>query len=194
MLGAIEGHGYSAGAHDVSDLSALGARHAPVMLALNGLTGAVTILFALGALRPALHIPGRTAIAAWLVALSLPSLDTFTDTFFRLDCQAAKAACTDSAAMSSWHARLHVAFFLIALVATLVAPFALARRMAALDRWRDLTGPTRRYGLVLVVALVLTMATIGSSIQGWTQRVAILVACGGMMALAAATRRRYANG
>jgi hypothetical protein len=43
---------------------------------------------------------------------------------------------------------------------------------------------------VLVGALILNAATTGTSIHGWTQRGAIVLACGGVVALAAAVMRR----
>lgn len=73
VLGAVEGHGYSAGRHDISDLSALTAQHPWIDLATAGIAGALTMAFALLALRPALTLQQRrTPISAWLVALPLP--------------------------------------------------------------------------------------------------------------------------
>lgn len=194
VLGAAEGHGYSAVAHDVSDLGAIGAEHAPVMLAIGAISGAATIAFALGAVRFALRLPGRGGpIGAWLLALSLPAFDNLTDTFFRVDCQAANAGCSSSDALSSWHAQVHVACFVIALLATVAVPFALARRMAALDLWRDIAPVTKRYGVAVVGVLLLTAVTAGTSVQGLTQRLAIMIACGGVIALAVAALRREAS-
>src|SRR5262245_10850259 len=82
VLSALEGHGYSAGRHDVSDLGALTAAHAGAMRAIVGASGLMTIAFAIGALRPALAVAGKgEPYSAWLVALSLPALDNFTDMF-----------------------------------------------------------------------------------------------------------------
>jgi hypothetical protein len=191
VLGAIEGHGYSAAEHDVSDLSAVGAHHAGLMLAITGVAGAITIAFALGAVGPALRVPGLPGPrGAWLLALSLPAFDTFTDLFFRLDCQAAKAGCDGSVAFSSWHGKMHGVTFFVALVATIATPFALARRMSLIDAWQALARPTKRYGIALIIALAVTAATTGSSVQGLGQRFAIVVACGGMIALAVAVLER----
>src|SRR6185295_1007568 len=102
------------------------------MLAIEGVSGVLTMAFAVGALRPALGIAG------WLVAVSLPALDNLGDVFFRLDCRAADAGCSASQATASWHGKMHIAVFLIAAIPTLIAPFVLSRRMAAVDGWRDL--------------------------------------------------------
>src|SRR4051812_10835630 len=53
VLGALEGHGYQAARHDVSDLGALTAHHIAIWLPVMGITGALTMAFAVGALRPA---------------------------------------------------------------------------------------------------------------------------------------------
>jgi hypothetical protein len=59
VVGALEGHGYSPGCHDISDLGALTAHLAVPDLLTLGVAGALTIAFALWALRPALAVPGR---------------------------------------------------------------------------------------------------------------------------------------
>jgi hypothetical protein len=43
VLGAIEGHGYSASRHDMSDLGALTAHHATASRLIVGIAGAVTV-------------------------------------------------------------------------------------------------------------------------------------------------------
>ncbi len=177
VLGAVEGGGYSAGRDDISDLAALTADHASVARVILALTGAVTIGFGLS-LIPVL---GR---AAWLVALSLPALDNFTDTFFRLDCRAADAGCDLASATASWHGTLHLVLFAVAALATIPAPFVLSRRMRKVDGWADLAGPAQRYGLVVVAVLVATGATGGTALQGWTQRAAIVVVTWGIVVLA----------
>jgi MYXO-CTERM domain-containing protein len=176
--GAIEGHGYSAGRHDVSDLGALTAHHVPLALVTLLLSGLLTAAFALGALRPAFGAAGA------LVALSLVSLDNTSDAFFRLDCRAADAGCSMSDAASSWHGKVHIAVFALAALATVAAPFLLARRMRTLDAWRDFARKTQLFGVAFIVGLVLTAATAETDIAGWTQRGLILFTCAGMCALA----------
>src|SRR5881409_3030032 len=73
--GAIEGHGYSPGRHDISDLTSLTAHHATFNRATLLVSGLLTAAFALWALRPSLTVPGRrVAVSAVLVAVSLPAL------------------------------------------------------------------------------------------------------------------------
>jgi Protein of unknown function (DUF998) len=185
ILGAIEGHGYSAGRHDISDLGALTAHHATIERLIVGIAGAVTIAFALLVLRPSLRTPGgREPLGPWLVALSLPGFDTMSDAFFRLDCRAADAACTMAEATASWHGKAHIACLVIAALATVAAPFVLAHRMRRVDGWQDLAVPTRIFGALMIVALAVTAATTGTAAQGWTPRGTIVLVALGIVALA----------
>src|SRR4051812_14141702 len=130
VAGTIEGHGYSPGRDDISDLGAMTAHHPGLFLSTLAISGLVTIAFALGPLRSSLALPGRrVALGAVLTALSLPAVGNTTDTLFRLDCRAADSGCSMSVATTSWHGKLHIAIFIVAALATLVAPFVLARRM-----------------------------------------------------------------
>jgi hypothetical protein len=185
VLGAIEGHGYSAGRHDISDLGALTAHHATASRLTEGIAGAVTIAFALLVLRPSLRsVGGREPLGAWLVAVSLPGFDTMSDAFFRLDCRAADTGCAVADATASWHGKVHVACFAIAALATVAAPFVLSRRMRHVGGWQDLAVPTRIFGILTIVALAVTGVTTGTAIQGWTQRGAAVFVPLGIVALA----------
>jgi hypothetical protein len=185
VLGAIEGHGYSAGRHDISDLGALTAHHATASRVTEGIAGAVTIAFGLLVLRPGLRsADGRGALAGWLVALSLPGFDTMSDAFFRVDCRAADAGCATAEATASWHGKAHYICFVISAVATVVAPFVLARAMRRVDGWRDLAMPTRIFGIATILALAVTGATTGTAAQGWTQRGAAVLVSSGVALLA----------
>jgi hypothetical protein len=185
VIGALEGHGYSVGRHDISDLAALTAHHAAAMLVIQGVAGALTAAFAFGALRPLLATGGAgPSVGALLVGASLPSLDSLSDAFFRLDCRAADAGCSMSDASASWHGKVHVAVFLVAAVATLVATFLLARRMKRVDGWRDLARPSRVVGVVYIVGMVAVIALTHTAAQGWSQRVLAALVCAGVVPLA----------
>ncbi len=190
VLGLIEGHGYSPAEDNISDLGAPTAHHVGWWLTAGAVSGVATIAFALWALRPALDLPGKRAAAgAWLVAISLPAIDNVGDTFFRLDCRAADAGCTAARSMASWHGKAHGIVFVVALLPTLVAPFALAHRMKELPAWRDLVRPARGYGVVFVAGVVLAIVTTGSGVQGWTQRFLTTLVPLGVVALALRVRR-----
>ena len=195
VLGALEGRGYSAARHDISDLSALTAKHPWVDLATEGIAGLVTIAFAIWSLRPTLTGPARGgAVGAWLVALSLPALDGVGDVFFRLDCRAADAGCTAAAATTSWHGKLHTVVFVVAVLATLAAPFVLARCMRLVDGWRDLARPARAFGWVTIAGAVAAAAAQGSAVQGYAQRVLAAIVPLGVVVLALRVRRLARQG
>jgi hypothetical protein len=195
VVGALEGHGYSPGRHDISDLGALTAHHAVLDLFTLGVAGVLTIAFALWALRPALAVPGRhDAIGAWLVALSLPGLDNLSDTFFRLDCRAADAGCTTAQAAASWHGTVHVVVAAVAGVATVAAPFALAHRFRLLEGWRDLARPARVFGVVVVLGVLAYVALDNTSAPGWAQRALAMWVVSGIVVLAWRVRTLAAEG
>jgi len=175
VAGAAEGHGYHPLRHDISDLGALTAHHAGLFRLVVALSGLVTIVFGLLVVRPLL----RSTAAGVLVALSLPGLDNLTDAFFRLDCRAADAGCSASVALSSWHAKLHIVCFVIAALATIAAPFVIARRLPGPDRRRAVI-----LGWVTIALLVASGASSGSAVQGLTQRIAATVVPLGVALLA----------
>lgn len=177
VLGFLESHGYSPARHDISDLAAITAHHATADRLTLAVSGAVTIAFALS-LRPAF------GVAAWLLALSLPGLDNLSDVFFRLDCRAADAGCGMAEAIGSWHGKVHVGCFVVAAIATVLAPFALSRRMRHAAGWEDLARPTRLFGFVVVAVLAATAATSGTAVQGLTQRGAAAIVASGVAVLA----------
>jgi Protein of unknown function (DUF998) len=174
--GVIEGHGYDPGRHNISDLAALTAHHATLARLSLGIAGAFTIAFALLVLRPALRTAdGRESIGAWLVALSLAGWDNLSDAFFRLDCRDADVGCVSTTSFDSWHGKVHIASYVIAGVATVIAPFLLSGRMRMIDGWRDLAGPTRIAGFVFIAALAVTALIGGTAIQGWAQGFALFL-------------------
>ncbi|HMK13012.1 MAG TPA: DUF998 domain-containing protein [Acidimicrobiales bacterium] len=178
FAGVIEHHGYSVTSDDISDLGALTAHHPEIVLVTCGMSGAVTIAFALVALRPAL------GIGAWLVALSLAGLDDLSDAFFRLDCRAADHGCSIGAATASWHGKIHLAAAVVAAIATVLAPFVLARRMRRSVDWRELARPTEVFGIVVALCTFVSVALTDSSAQGIAQRVLAVIVPLGVVALA----------
>ena len=187
--GALQSGGYSVARHDISDLGALTAQAPWVLLIAQGITGALTIVFALFALGPALALPGRRpAVGPWLLAASLMGLDNLSDVFFRLDCRAADPGCTAAAAMSSWHGRIHRLAGLVCAIATIAAPFFLAHRMRRVAGWTDLARPTIRFGLLLTAVLVAYAALEGKPGGGYLQRAAIVLFSIGIVVLAVRVR------
>jgi hypothetical membrane protein len=183
--GTIQGGGYSVAADDISDLGALTADQPWLILIAQGVSGALTMAFAMVALRPALAVAGhRAALSAWLVGLSAAGLDDLSDAFFRLDCRAADLGCTEAVATASWHGTIHGHVGTITFAILVLAPFALARRMQFVPGWRSLARPTLGYGLVLLAAVIAYVLLSISSGGGWAQRAVALLGSLGVVVLA----------
>jgi hypothetical protein len=111
-------------------------------------------------------------------------LDDLSDEFFRLDCRRVDVGCTAADATASWHGKVHVIVFVVAAVATVVAPFALSRRMRHIDGWRDVARPAWLFGWATIAMLALALVTTGTSVMGFTQRIAATVIPIGVVGLA----------
>lgn len=177
VVGAIEGHGYDALHDDISDLAAQTAHYATADRTTLAISGSLTIALAF-------VLRAHLGNAALLLALSLPGLDNLSDVFFRLDCRAADAGCSMSDATGSWHGKTHIAVFVVAALATLAAPFVLARAMRRQDAWSALAGRTKAFGFVTIALMLATGATSGTLVGGLTQRLAAGVVAAGVAALA----------
>jgi Protein of unknown function (DUF998) len=185
VAGVLQDPAFSSARHDISDLGALTARAPWVMLLPQGVAGALTVAFALGALRPALRVPGhREPLGAWCVALSLMGVDNLTDPFFRLPCRAADAGCTPAVAFASLSGTVHVGIGIGAALFTAAAPFALARRMRLSAQWRDLAREAYAFGVLFIALLVVYGALDGAFGQGYVQRVMTFLIAVGIMVLA----------
>lgn len=177
IIGGLEGHGYLPMRHEISDLAAMTAHYPTADRVTLALSGSLTIAFAF-VLRHHLGDP------ALLLALSLPGLDSLTDSFFRLDCRAADAGCTFSDATASWHGKAHLGVFALSALATVAAPFVLARAMRRRQGWVGLARPANLFGFVTIAVLVATGATSGTAVGGLTQRIAATVVTGGVAIVA----------
>ncbi len=172
----LQGAGYDWTRHDISDLAAMSARAPWVMLSGQALAGGATIAFALGALGPALALPGRgTTLGAWLVAGSLMGLDNVSDVFFRLDCMAGDPGCTQSVATASPAGTIHLVAGGLTALLTVAAPFVLLPRLRRLRAWSDLTGPSFAAGVALFVLLAAYLGLEGRFGQGIVQRLMAVV-------------------
>jgi hypothetical protein len=186
VLGAAEGHGYSATKHYISDLGAPRAHHVVIWFGAQVLCAVTAAAFGFFALRPALSAAGRKAtVAAWLIAGSVMVFDNITDPLFRLDCRLADQGCSATDQMATWHGKVHVYKFVVALVCTVAAPFVIASCMKVVDGWRGLVRPTRWFGVGFIVASLGVVAADRSDVQGLVQRVLAIYISLGVIALAA---------
>jgi hypothetical protein len=76
----------------------------------------------------------------------------------------------------------------VAVVATIAAPFALAYRFRRIDGWRDLARPTTVFGVIVLASLVAYAALEETGVGGWSQRIAAVIVPVGIVMLAVRVR------
>lgn len=177
VAGAAEGHGYSVADHEISDLAALTAHAAPVLLVAQAVCGIATAMFGLVALPRLLHGTRGATLAGVLIAASALGAGNVSDALFRLDCRAADG-CSQPESTASWHGQIHGAVGLLTILVLAVAPFVVARVLRRNAAWADLARPSLAFGVVLLLSLVVGVGLTDRPGAGLAQR---------MLALAAAT-------
>jgi hypothetical protein len=189
LLGdALQDAPYTPSRDPISDLGALTAQHAWIILTAQAIAGVLTIAFAIWALRPALRVTGRRQpLGPWLVAGSILGLDNLSDAFFRLDCRTADPGCA-TLTILSWHAEIHDVVAIVGVALAVLAPFALARRMMLVAAWRDRAWATLAFGVVFAVVVVAYLALTGLDGDGYAQRLLAVVASAGVVLLALRVR------
>jgi hypothetical protein len=189
LLGdALQDAPYAAARDPISDLGALTAQHAWVILTAQGVAGLLTIAFAIGALRPSLAVAGRrAAVGPWLVAGSVLGLDNLSDAFFRLDCRAADPGCA-TLSIASWHAEIHDAVAVVSVALAVLAPFALARRMRQAAAWRDRAWAALAFGVLFGALVAGYLVLAGAGGEGYAQRALVIVGSLGVVLLALRVR------
>lgn len=150
-------------------------------------------IFALVVLRPALAIPGkRGALGPWFLLASLMILDNVSDIFFRLDCRAADAGCTEAMRTASTDAQIHMLVGAIAGLFTITAPFVFAARFRKHPGFRGAFWPAIGIGLLMIAALGIYISLDQQWGQGYAQRALALLTAVGTCMLVAYTARRVA--
>jgi hypothetical protein len=170
VAGLLEGSDYSAASDYISELSALTARHAWLMLGANGCCGVAIIAFALLGFRPAVAQVKGSVLSTASIVLSALGADTISDVFFRLNCRRADG-CTLWQESASWHGAIHVVVGALTILVLLVAPFVVAHCLRRVPAWADVAW----WSIVLGVAI--DLATIGFMVPetvGYAQRLLLL--------------------
>jgi len=170
VAGLLEGSDYSAASDYISELSALTAHHAWLMLGANAYCGVAIIAFAFLGFRPALAQVKGSVLSTASIVLSALGADTITDVFFRLNCRRADG-CTLLQESASWHGAIHVVVGALTIIVLLVAPFVVAHCLRRAPAWADLAP----WSLVLGIAI--DLATLGFMVPatvGYAQRLLLL--------------------
>jgi hypothetical protein len=178
-----QGPRYSAVAHSVSDMYAVGAPHAWFLIVVLTATGAMTIVFALWALRPALRGGGWSGTAgSILLALSVLGLGDLLSIWEREACRRADPGCTPAAQLANAGGRLDGVLTTIGLMLLIVAGFFLAVAASRVAGWQRWAWPMR-IGAIVVAVLLLATGLFGP-IGGLLERLLALAAAAGVFGLA----------
>jgi hypothetical membrane protein len=165
--------GYSLRRDYISELAALDARHAWIMITGFLLLGAGTVALGIG-LAGALE--GRLArIGSILVAPA--GVGIIVAGLARIDCRSRLDACAAriDAGDVSWHSATHELVSLLVFLALVAAPLVLARAFSGGAPWRDLRAYSITTGVVGLVLLVLLFSGVAGSWSGVVQRVLVTV-------------------
>ena len=175
IAGLIQGDAYSVSSQEISDLGALTADHAWFWNAATCISGALVVAFAfgleaeLGKLRSGLF---------GAVLIGVVGAGSFLDGLVREDCPLSTSdscqALRDGPGLS-WHHQAHDIESLIVGLASLLAPFVLARAFARLPAWSDLRAVSLIVGGTMVAVLLAYIALYGESGGGVMQRLLLSV-------------------
>lgn len=168
VAGLLEGHGYSVVDDEISDLAALTAHVAPVMLVGQAIGGIATMLFGIFAFRRFLRGTRGATLASVLVAMSALGLDNVSDALLRLDCRAADG-CSPQEKTASWHGMIHAAVGITVLV-LVIAAFVVARVLRRNLQWADLARPSLLFGVFMLLSLIAGIALTDRPGAGLAQR------------------------
>jgi hypothetical membrane protein len=165
--------GYSLRRDYISELAALDAQHAWIMITGFLWLGAGTVALGVG-LAGALE--GRLARIGSIL-LALAGIGIIVTGLARVDCRGRLVACAAriDAADVSWHSATHELVSLLVFLALVAAPLVLARAFSGGAPWRDLGAYSITTGAVGLVLPVLLLSGLSGSWSGVVQRVFLTV-------------------
>ena len=167
-----QGPSYNVLQHSISDMYAVTAPNGLVLVVVFTICGALTILFALLSLLPALRPAGGPAvIGAVLLALSIFGLGDLLSPFERLACRLADAGCTTAAQVANAGGATDAVVSTIGVILFIGAAIFLSVAMQRTDGWRAWVWPTRVVAIA-VIAVFFAEGLLGSTgIGGLLERV-----------------------
>lgn len=182
LAASWQGPRYSALAHTISDLSAVTAPHAMVLVVIITVCGAATMGFALRSVWPTLRPGGwRAATGSVLLTLSIVGLGDLLSPVERLACRMADPGCTATMQLANTGGKLDNAISSLGLLLLILAAFFLAAAMRRTHGWESWARPTR-WTAVLITAF--GIASVLTQQAGYTGLFERLVAATGAAALA----------
>ncbi|HXR44937.1 MAG TPA: DUF998 domain-containing protein [Pseudolysinimonas sp.] len=186
-----QGAGYNVLAHSISDMYAVTAPNGVVLVVVFTVCGALTILFALLAVLPALRSAGWTAVAgAILLALSIFGLGDLLSPFERLACRLADPGCTSASQIANAGGATDAIVSTVGVILFIAAAVLLSVAMQRTDGWRAWVWPARVVAIV-VIAVFFAEGLLGASgVGGLLERVLAAVGAISIGVLAARISRR----
>lgn len=173
--GLAQPEAYSLVNDSVSDLGAVTADQAWIYSQIGAnLTGLLVAALAYGLWKAGISgLSGRIGVAA----LAVMGIGQFFDGWFRLECRAIDAGCSEGG--TGWQVAAHEIESLFTVLGLLVSVFALARAFKKAERWRDLRTPTLIAGFA-TVAIIIGLLSVGGALAvrlglcGWFTWVALV--------------------
>lgn len=188
-----QGPRYSVLAHTISDMSAIGAPHAVVLLVVFTVCGAATIVFALRSVWPALRPGGvRAVLGSILLALSAVGLGDLLSTQERLACRMADPGCTVTLQLSNSGGKLDNIITSIGVLLLVVAGFFLASAMRRTPGWQQWAWPTRWTAVLVLAFAVADVLTQQAGLGGLFERLVAVTGAIAVGVLAVGILRRTA--
>jgi hypothetical protein len=186
-----QGTRYSALAHTISDMYAVGAPYGAFLVVVISLCGAATILFAWRSLWPSLRGGGwRAAVGSVLLGLSIIGLGDLLSPFEREACRLADPGCTPAAQFANLGGTLDLLLSLFGLVVYVAAGFFLASAMKRVPGWGRWAGPTRWATLLFIALLAATVVADALGLGGLFERLLATTGAAGVALLALGVLQR----
>ncbi|GAB3156636.1 hypothetical protein GCM10027290_54780 [Micromonospora sonneratiae] len=190
LAAAWQGSSYSTLEHTISDMLAVGAPAAAILIVVFTLCGLATILFAWLSVRPALRPGGRAAtVGAILLALSIFGLGDLLAAAERQGCRLADAGCTGPDQRANLGGKIDTMITPTGILLFVAAVLVLAAAMRRAPGWERWAWPFRGVGIGFAVLL---FAFVGgpAGLTGLFERLLAAFGAAAIAALALGIARR----
>ena len=183
--GFWQGPRYSVLTDSISDMYAVTAPGAMVLVVIATMCGLATILFAWLSVWPSLRTAGRTAaIGAALLSVSILGLGDLLSPLKRLSCRIADEGCSPGDQVADIGGQLDLIVSLAGILFYIGAAFFLSAAMARVPGWHDLAGRARWFGIAFIVLLVASVVIGGLGVFGLMNRLLAITGAAGLAVLA----------
>jgi hypothetical protein len=190
IAAAWQGDRYHTLEHTISDMLAVDAPAAAVLIAVFTLCGLATILFAWLAVRPALRPGGRAAtVGAVLLALSIFGLGDLLAAAERQGCRLADPGCTGPDQRDNLGGKIDTMITPTGILLFVAAALVLAAAMKRAPGWQRWAWPFRGVGIGFAV-LLFAFVSAPAGLTGLFERLLAAFGAAAIAALALGIARR----